>query len=95
MTIGAWSAGLLVLAAPATAAEAIAQPAPASSGAEGGSAESAATPEQWDGVPSAAPGRVVVMTLGKPRPEPQPRAAADPRELSKHALSRRPAKVSN
>jgi hypothetical protein len=95
MTIGAWSAGLLVLATPATAAEAIAQSAQASSGAEGGSAESAANPEQWDGAPSAATGRVVVMTLSKPRPEPQPRTAADPRELSKHALARRPPKASN
>lgn len=93
MMIGAWAAGLLVLAAPATAAEPVA--APANSGAGDGSADSAATPAEWDGAPSAATGRVVIMTLSKPRAEPEPKSASDPRDLRKRALSGRPPRVSN
>lgn len=93
MMIGAWSAGLLVLSAAATAAEPI--PAPASSGAGDDSAGSAATPEEWDGAPSAASDRIVIMTLSKPRAEPEPKTASDPGELRKRALSKRPPRMSN
>jgi hypothetical protein len=92
MMIGAWPAVLLGLSAPATAAEPV--PAPANSGAGDGPADSAATPEEWDGAPSAATGRVVIMTLSKRRPEPEPKTA-DPGELRKHALAKRPPRRSN
>jgi hypothetical protein len=51
-------------------------------------------PEEWDGAPSAATGRVVIMTLSKRRPEPEPKTA-DPGELRKHALAKRPPRRSN
>lgn len=93
--IGAWSAGLLVLSAPATAAEPIPAPAPASSGAGHDSAGSAATPEEWDGAPSAATDRIVIMTLSKPRAEPQPKTASNPGDLRKRGLAKRPPRASD
>jgi hypothetical protein len=93
MMIAAWSAGLLALAAPATAAEPI--PAPANSGAGNGSADSAATPEEWDSAPSPATDRVVIMTLSKRRADPEPKTASDPGELRKRAPAKRPPKMSN
>jgi hypothetical protein len=91
MSFAAWSAALLGLAAPATAAE----PAPASSGAGEDPAGSAAAPAEWDGAPSAATGRVVVMTLSKPRAVPEPKTASDPAELRKRGLAKRPPRASN
>jgi hypothetical protein len=96
--IGAGAAGLLGLvglAAPAAAGDPIAQPAPASSAAGGGSPAGEATPEEWDGPASGATGRVVVMTLSKRPPQPEPRTASNPGELSKHALAKRPSGASN
>ena len=93
--MGAWSAALLGLAAPATAADPIAEPAPASPAAGNGSADGAATPEEAYGTASGASGPVLIMTLSQRRPEPEPKTGSDPRELSKHALSRRPPKMSN
>ena len=91
MMIGALSAGLLVVAAPAPAAE----PAPASSGAGEDPAGGAAAPAEWDGAPSAATGRVVVMTLSKPRAVPEPKTVSDPAELRKRGLAKRPPGASN
>jgi hypothetical protein len=89
--ICALSVGLLALSAPASAAE----PAPTGSGAGEDPAGSAADPAEWDGAPSAATGRVVVMTLSKPRAVPEPKTASDPGDLRKRALSKRPPKSSN
>jgi hypothetical protein len=95
MLIGAGSAALLGLAAPATAGDPIAQPAPVSPAAGNSSAGSAATPEEWDGAPSGATDRVVIMTLSKPRAEPEPKSASNPGELRKRALAKRPQRASN
>jgi hypothetical protein len=92
MLIGAWSAALLGLAAPATAVEPIAQP--ASPGAANGSAEDVSTVEAMDAT-AGANGRVVIMTLSKRRPEPEPRTASSPGELGKRALSGRPPRKSD
>ncbi len=92
--IGAWSAGLLGLAAPAMASDLAAQPAPASSGAENGSTDGATSAEEPDGTASGANGPMLIMTLSKRQPEPEPRTA-NPGELSKHALSKRPPRGSN
>jgi hypothetical protein len=72
----------LVAAAPATAGDPAAQPAPTSSQTANGAA------------PSAAGGHMLIMTLSTPKAEPQPRTA-DPRDLSKHILAARPAKPSS
>lgn len=93
--VGAWSAGLLGLAAPAMATDPVAEPTPASPSSGNGSADGAATPGETDGTPSSASGRVLIMTLSKPRPEPAPRTASDAGELSKHALAKRPPGMSN
>jgi hypothetical protein len=87
VAIGACSAGLLGFAVPAAASQPLGEPAPA--GALSGPAEDPPAPQSWDGAPSGASGQVVVMTLSKPRPNPEPRASS-PQELRKHASSRRP-----
>ena len=89
MLIGACSAGLLGLAVPATAGEPVAEPAPVGAGGANGSADGSAPPREWDGAPAAGSGQVVVMTLSKPRRQPQPRTASEA-ELRKHAPAGRP-----
>jgi hypothetical protein len=90
MMMGACSAALLGLAAPAAAVEPAAQP--AGPGASKGPADDALLP----GVAAPGPnGQMVVMTLSKPRPNPQPKSVADPAELRRHAPAGRPSGSSN
>jgi hypothetical protein len=90
MMIGAGAAGLLALAAPATAGDPVAAPAAAGPGSGNGSAAGSAPPRHWDGTASGANGGVVVMTLSKPQPQPQPRADVSPAEQRKRASAQRP-----
>jgi hypothetical protein len=92
MMIGAWSAALLGLSAPATAGDPAAGREAAGPVASNGWGEDVATADALGDDPSGAKGRVVVMTLSKPQPQPAPRTDADPGELSRHALSKRPPK---
>jgi hypothetical protein len=95
MTIGAGSAVLLALAAPATAADPSGGAAPPSPGAGNRSEEGVPTADAMDNSASGANGRVVVMTLSRPQPGPEPRASSNPADLRKHRMAKRPPGTSN